>query len=106
MGESLHPPAPIFQIQVHGDAALGSHLHIATDVGSVLFERLSQLSFAVAAGAFAEEVDGAGTGTLDPVETLAVIDEAEDFYAVQQTLAAGPACDALHGLQLAIADAR
>ena len=77
------PPTPIFQIQVHGDAALGCHLHIATDIGGVCFECLAQLSLAMAAGAFAQKIYGTCACALYPVEALAVIDKAQHLHAVQ-----------------------
>ena len=70
----------------------------------MFLEALAELLFAVAPRTLAEEVDASCAGTLDPVEALAIVDEAKYLDALKHILRRSPTSDALYGLQFAIAD--
>ena len=68
LGRVFHSVGPVFEVHIHGDAQFLGEADIPADVRDVLFRRFVELKFAVAAGAFAEQVNDAATAVLDPVE--------------------------------------
>ena len=76
-GRVLHAVRPVLEVEVDGESLLAGILHLTEDIVDMGLWRLLQLFLTMAQGAFRQEVDGLAATTLDPIDTLSAIHEAE-----------------------------
>src|SRR5690606_15493046 len=92
---------PVLQIGVHPQALLRGIVHRAADVFQVLLQGLAELPGTVLLTALDQKVDHLAAGFADPVDAVAVVDEAEHLHALAEAAAPGPVIDTGDGLLLA-----
>ena len=106
VGRVAHAVGPVFEVEVHAHVPIDSGENLGADIRQVLFGRASQLSLAMSAGAFGQQVHHTASGRAQPVERQPAVDEPEGLDTVGIPLGGGPLGDGTHGLLLALRNPR
>jgi hypothetical protein len=97
---------PVFEVNIDLHVAENGILDDAADLADMLLRRLSELRRKMVKRAFAEEIDDASAGILDPGQGVSSVDESEHFDFLEITLALGPFSDLLEGFEIAVGNTR
>ena len=102
----LDTVTPVFQIDVYFHVAESSILNDSSDLADVLLRGLSELRREMVKGAFAEEIDHASAGILDPGKRVAAVDKSEYLDLIEITLPFRPFRNTLQRFEITVGDTR